>query len=124
DELVHKGPIRRSRRQGGRGKSSLPAHLPREEIRLAPTAEQLAAAGGTMRKWREERSEVLEYVPPRFKVLVYVREVWSNELGDVVTAPAPVKVLDKGLPGLELLVQILLAKFRDHVPLARQTRIY
>jgi transposase len=53
-----------------------------------------------------------------------VREVWSNELGDVVTGPAPVKVLDKGLPGLELLVQVVLAKFRDHVPLTRQTQIY
>lgn len=124
DELASEARPRRGRRQGGRGKGSLPAHLPREEIRLAPTAEQLADAGGTMRKWREERSEVLEYVPPYFKVLVYVREVWSNELGDVVTGPAPVKVLDKGLPGLELLIQVLLAKFRDHVPLTRQTRIY
>jgi transposase len=124
DELASNARPRLGRRQGGRGQGSLPAHLPREEIRLAPTAEQLVAAGGTMRKWREERSMVLEYVPPSFKVLVYVREVWSNDLGDVVTGPAPVKVLDKGLPGLELLVQILLAKFRDHVPLARQTRIY
>lgn len=124
DELASNARPRRGRRQGGRGQGSLPEHLPREEIRLAPTAEQLAAAGGTMRKWREERSMVLEYVPPSFKVLVYVREVWSNELGDVVTGPAPVKVLDKGLPGLELLVQVLLAKFRDHVPLSRQTRIY
>jgi hypothetical protein len=55
---------------------------------------------------------------------MYVRQVWSNELGDVVTGPAPVKVLDKGLPGLELLVQHVLAKFREHVLLARQTRIY
>lgn len=124
DERANHTRPRCGRRQGGRGQGSLPAHLPREEIRLAPTAEQLAAAGGTMRKWREERSMVLEYVPPSFKVLVYVREVWSNELGDVVTGPAPVKVLDKGLPGLELLVQVVLAKFRDHVPLARQTRIY
>jgi transposase len=123
-ERANEVEARRSRRQGGRGKRSLPAHLPREEIRLAPTAEELAAAGGTMRKWREERSEVLEYVPPYFKVLVYVREVWSNELGDVVTGPAPVKVLSKGLPGLALLVQVLLAKFCDHVPLTRQTRIY
>lgn len=123
-ERANEVEARRRRREGGRGKRSLPAHLPREEIRLVPTEEELAAAGGTMRKWREERSEVLEYVPPYFKVLVYVREVWSNELGDVVTGPAPVKVLSKGLPGLALLVQVLLAKFRDHVPLTRQTRIY
>lgn len=72
-EGAAKEPARR--RAGHRGCHSLPAHLPREEIRLQPTEEQLAATGGQMRKWREERSEVLEYVPARLKVLVYVREV-------------------------------------------------
>lgn len=114
----------RRRRCGRRGRGSLPAHLPRHEIRLQPTEEQLAATSGKMRKWREERSEVLEYEPARFHVLVYVREVWSNAQGEVVTAPAPVKVIDKGLPGPNLLVQVVLSKYRDHCPLTRQVAIY
>ena len=107
-----------------RGRRPLPAHLPREEIRITPTEEQLAATSGGMRKMGEERSEVLEYVPGHFKVLVYVREVWSNAYGEVVTAPVPVKLIAKGLPGPGLLVQVLLSKFRDKCPLTRQVDIY
>lgn len=107
-----------------RGRRPLPAHLPREEIRITPTEEQLAATSGGMRKMSEERSEVLEYVPAHFKVLVYVREVWSNSTGEIVTAPVPHKVIDKGLPGPGLLTQIVVAKYRDHLPLARQVQIY
>jgi hypothetical protein len=59
DELASNTRRRRGRRPGGRGKGSLPAHLPREEIRLAPTDEQLAAAGGTMRNWHEELAKCL-----------------------------------------------------------------
>jgi transposase len=77
-----------------------------------------------MRKGREERSEVLEYVPARLKVLAYVREVWSNAYGEVVTAPVPVKLIAKGRPGPALLVQVLLSKFRDKCPLTRQVDIY
>lgn len=121
-EGAAKEPARK--RSGHRGCQSLPAHLPREEIRLQPTEEQLAATGGQMRKWREERSEVLEYVPAHLKVLVYVREVWSNAYGEVVTAPVPVKLIAKGLPGPALLVQVLLSKFRDKCPLTRQVDIF
>lgn len=107
-----------------RGRKPLPPDLPREEIRLLPTAEQLAATSGKMSLVGEEKSEVLEYEPARFKVLVYVREVWSNDTGEIITAPAPDKVIDKGLPGPGLLTQVVVAKYRDHIPLNRQTTIY
>jgi transposase len=107
-----------------RGRRPLPAHLERVEIPLGPTAEQLAATSGNMRKMGEERSEVLEYIPAQFKVLVYVREVWSNNVGEIVTAPVPNKVIDKGLPGPGLLTQVVVSKYRDHLPLARQVHIY
>ena len=40
----------------------------------------------------EEHSEVLEYEPGRFKVRVYIREVWSNAVGEIVTVPVLAKV--------------------------------
>lgn len=106
------------------GRKRLPPELPREELRLQPTAEQLAQTSGNMSKIGEERSEVLEYVPGHFKVLVYVRETWSNPLGEIVTAPVPDKVIDKGLPGPGLLTQVVVSKYRDHLPLDRQVKIY
>lgn len=114
----------RRRRSGKRGRKALPAHLPREEIRITPTDEQLADISGEMKPFSETRSEVLEYVPAQFKVLVYIRETWSNDKGDIVTAPAPNKVIEKGLPGPGLLTQVVVAKFRDHAPLNRQVAIY
>lgn len=112
---------RRKKRKGGR--RPLPKDLPREEIRLAPTDEQVACLG-PMEKLGEERSEVLEYIPAQFKVLVYVRETWVSKDGVVVTADAPNKVIEKGLPGPGLLTQIVVSKYKDHAPLNRQTKIF
>lgn len=113
----------RSAKDRRRGRRALPADLPREEIRLTPTPEQLEGKG-TMTKVGEERSEVLEYEPASFKVLVYVRETWSDIEGQIVTAPVPNKVIAKGLPGPGLLTQIVLSKFEDHCPLNRQVKVY
>jgi len=114
-------PKPRKPRTGGR--RPLPAHLEREEIRLVPTPEQVEGKG-PMHKVGEQSSEVLDYVPAHFKVLHYVRETWSNTSGEIVTAPAPNKIIEKGIPGPGLLTQVVLSKFRDHCPLMRQTRIY
>ncbi len=107
------------KRRGG-GRQSLPDHLPRQEVRLVP--EQASQPG--MTKVSEERSEILEFVPAQFKVIVYVRETWSNLGGQIVTAPPPVKVIPKGIPGPGLLTQVVLSKYRDCVPLTRQCTIY
>ena len=113
----------RSAKERRHGRRKLPDDLPREEIRLCPTTEQLEGMG-RMSKVGEERSEVLEYEPAKFKVLVYIRETWSDAEGQIVTAPVPNKVIAKGLPGPGLLTQITLSKFEDHCPLNRQTRMY
>ena len=106
-----------------RGRQKLPAHLPREEVRLVPTPEQMAALGDTARKVGEERSEVLEYRPAQFTAVVHVREVWSNAYGDIIKAAVAGKVIDKGLPGPGLLAHVVVSKYRDHQPLSRQTRM-
>ena len=124
-ELPHDPPKPepKSAKERRRGRRPLPANLPREEVRLLPTPEQREGKG-TMTKVGEERSEVLEYVPAHFKVLVYVRETWSNDAGQIVTAPPPAKVIDKGMAGTGLLVHVVLSKYVDHLPLARQSRIF
>jgi len=116
-------PKPKSAKDRRRGRRPLPAHLMREEVRLSPTLEQTEGKGA-MHKVGEESSEVLEYEPARFKVIVYVRETWSNGKGDIVTAPAPLKIIDKGIPGPGLLTHVTLSKYIDHCPLARQTRIF
>ena len=114
---------RNAKERRGHGRRKLPADLPREVIAVPPTPEQLEGKHN-MSKVDVDRSEVLEYEPATFKVLVYEREIWSNDEGEIVTAPVPNKVIAKGLPGPGLLTQITLSKFEDHCPLNRQTRMY
>ena len=108
---------RRPRKERRRG---FPKDLPRQEIRLTPTAQQLEGKG-KVRKIDEETSEVLEYVPAKFKVLVYVREKWATETDEIVTAPAGTKVIEKGIAGPGLLTYMTVAKYRDHIPLGRMS---
>jgi transposase len=42
----------------------------------------------------------------------------------VVQAPAPQRVIDRGLPGPGLLAHVITAKFADHTPLYRQSQIF
>jgi transposase len=42
----------------------------------------------------------------------------------VVQAPAPQRVIDRGLPGPSLLAHVITAKFADHTPLYRQSQIF
>ncbi len=116
EELPDGVPARQPVKKTKRGRNKLPAHLPREEVRITPTEEQLAATSGEVKLVGKERSEVIEYKPAHFKVIQYIREVWSNKLGEIVTAPPAPKVIDKGLPGPGLLTQIVIAKYRDRVP--------
>src|SRR5690348_5518399 len=51
----------------------LPATLPRETETIAPNQEACPECGGTLRHLGEDVSEMLEYVPARFKVIRIVR---------------------------------------------------
>jgi transposase len=103
----------------------LPAELPREVETIAPTQEACPDCGGTLRPLGEDISEVLEYVPARFKVIRTVRPKLSCACcSRIVQEPAPNRPIDKGLAGPGLLAHVLVAKYADHLPLYRQSEIY
>jgi transposase len=103
----------------------LPAELPRETETIAPQQESCPDCGGTLRPLGEDVSEVLEYVPARFKVIRTVRPKLSCACcSRIVQEPAPHRPIDKGLAGPGLLAHVLVAKYADHLPLYRQSEIY
>jgi transposase len=103
----------------------LPAELPRETETIAPKQESCPDCGGTLRPLGEDVSEVLEYVPARFKVIRTVRPKLSCACcSRIVQEPAPHRPIDKGLAGPGLLAHVLVAKYADHLPLYRQSEIY
>lgn len=112
----------------GHGRKPLPASLPRETVPLTVLEQDRTCAlcGAAKAKIGEERSEVLEFVPAGFKVLVYAREKRACRpcQAEVSIAPAADKVIDGGLPGPGLLAQVLVAKYQEHQPLHRQSQTY
>lgn len=63
-------------------------------------------------------SEVLKYVPARFKVIRHVRPKWVRRCCELIAqAPSPSRPIARGLVGLGLLTHVLVSKFVDHLPL-------
>jgi transposase len=104
---------------------SLPDHLPRQTDIHQPEQESCPGCGGELRKLGEDVSEMLEYVPARFKVIRHVRPKLSCTNCDVIVqAEAPSRPIARGLAGAGLLAHVLVSKYADHQPLYRQAEIY
>jgi transposase len=102
----------------------LPAHLPRESVIHAPEA-TCPDCGTAMQRIGEDVSEMLEYVPARFKVIRHVRpKLGCACCQRIVQVPAPIRPIDRGLPGPGLLAHVAVSKFADALPLYRQAQIY
>jgi len=102
----------------------LPEHLPREEHVHQPACE-CPDCGAAMRRIGEDVSEMLEYVPERFKVLRHVRPKLACPACErIVQVEAPSRPIGRSYAGPGLLAHILTAKYADHLPLYRQEQIY
>ena len=120
EDAPDKAPKRKPRR------APLPEHLPRNEIiHTAPDADACSACGGAMGALGEDVTEILEYVPGRFRVVRHVRSKLACTCCDAISqAPAPALPVPRGRAGPNLLAHIVVSKFADHLPLYRQSRIY
>jgi len=105
-------------------RQALPAELTRVEIRHEPHSAN-CPCGCQMRLVREEVSEKLDYAPGTFTVERHVRPILACPKCERITqAPMPAYVIDKGLAAPGLLAHVLVAKYADHLPLARQEAIF
>ena len=114
----------------------LPAHLPREQRVHRPgatTAHRDAggqacgctACGGRLRQIGADVSEQLEYVPAHFKVIRHLRpKLACTKCQGIFQAAAPGRPIARGIAGPALLAHVMVAKYCDHLPLYRQSRIY
>src|SRR5215472_14509653 len=104
---------------------ALLAHLRREVRTHFPQHATCPCCSGELRKLGEDVSEMLEYMPASFFVIRHVRPKMScRKCSCVVQAPAPQRVIDRGLPGPGLLAHVITAKYADHTPLYRQSQIF
>jgi transposase len=83
------------------------------------------AQSGQLTQLGEDESEMLEYVPGRFKVIVAVRPKYlCGECNTISQVHAPSRPLAKRYAGPSLLAHVLTSKYGDHLPLYRQSEIY
>lgn len=108
------------------GRQSLPAHLPRVEKILACIPEQCVCGGcgaETVVMGYEE-SEQLDVEPAKYFVLVTKREKRAckqcEERG-VEAAPLPVRIIEKSLVSDQVVIDTMVAKYCDSLPLYRQS---
>ena len=110
-------------RRANRG--HLPAHLPREEVVIEPEAKSCPCCGGALHVIGEDRSERLDRIPAKFKVIVTRRPKYACRscTDGVVQAPAPNRLIEGGLPTEAFVADVLVSKYADHLPLYRQAQI-
>lgn len=103
----------------------LPEHLPREVRKYPPKQKACPDCGGGLKYLGEDVSEILEYIPARFKVIRQVRPKLACACCErIVQAEAPSRPIERGVAGPGLLAHVLVSKYCDHLPLYRQSEIY
>lgn len=94
--------------------------MPRKEVILPPDA----PVTSDMRRLPDQITEVLDYEPGRLVVIRYIRPCYIKDIDELacqkITAPRPERPISRCLAEPQLLAQIAIDKFCDHLPLYRQ----
>ena len=119
-------PQRKRRRHPGR--QELPAGLPRVERVLACPPEQCTCqtCGQPTTVIGYDVSKQLDVEPAKYFVVVTKREKRACkccEEGGVTAAPAPAQIIEKGLVSDRVVIDTVISKYSDHLPLYRQSAI-
>jgi transposase len=110
------------------GRQELPAGLPRVERVLACPPEQCTCqvCGQPTTVIGYDVSKQLDVEPAKYFVLVTKREKRACkccEEGGVTAAPAPAQIIEKGLVSDRVVIDTVISKYSDHLPLYRQSVI-
>lgn len=121
---------RRAARKVNRG--HLPAHLPREEIVIDPPNKACPCCGGDLHVIGEDRSERLDKVPAKYRVIVTRRPKYAcrqcektgaDDTAGIIQAAAPARLIEGGLPTEVLVADVVVSKYAWHLPLYRQAQM-
>jgi transposase len=121
-------PAESRKRRKHPGRQELPAELPRVERVIACAPEQCtcSACGQPTAVIGYDVSEQLDAEPAKYFVVVTKREKRACkhcEEGGVASAPAPARIIEKGLVSDRVVIDTVVAKYSDHLPLYRQSAI-
>lgn len=131
EQTIAQREAEREKRHSGECKAregrrpSLPAHLPREHVTVAPESTRCPCCGGAMHEIGEDTSERLDVVPAQFKVIVTHRPKLACRTceGKIVQAAAPAHLIASGIPTEAMVAHVLVSKYAWHLPLYRQSQM-
>lgn len=107
------------------GRRPMPEHLKRERIvhDLSAAEKHCDVCAQDLRPIGEESSERYEYIPAQMMVIEEVCKKYACEC-TVKTATKPSQPIEKSTAGAGLLTQVIVAKYADHLPLHRQSKMF
>lgn len=120
-EPITKAPARERKTHPGRER--LPEKLPRVEKVIACPEQTCKACGKETAVIGYDQSEQLDVEPARYLVRVIKREKRACrgcEHGTVTMAPLEPRIVEKGLASDAVVINTVVAKYCDHMPLYRQ----
>lgn len=125
EPLPPAAPLQPKRTRKHPGRQALPPDLARVErvIPCTPEQSRCVHCGEPTEVIGYEQSEQLDVEPAKYFVLVTKRE--KRGCGccqrGVVTAPTPTRIIEKGLVSDRIVIDTVIAKYCDHLPLYRQS---
>ena len=128
DETLESAEKTKPKRKGGHGRSKLPDHIERRVVERIDVDEPNCDSCDAERPIiRIETSERLNYVPP--KVVADVTEIvirgplpcdCDADAAKIVRPEMPSRPIDRGMPGVEMLLSVVIGKYLYHLPHYRQ----
>jgi transposase len=109
------------------GRQELPAGLPRVERMIPCTPEQCVCqnCGHEKTVIGYEQSEQLDVEPARYFVVTRREKRACRACAEGVSAaPLPVRIIDKSLVSDRVVIDTIVNKYSDHLPLYRQARFW
>jgi transposase len=123
-EPVVQTPVRE--RKSHPGRKQLPENLPRVEKVIRCQEQNCRCCGRETTVIGYDESEQLDVEPARYFVLITKREkraCRNCEQGAVAMAPLQTRIVEKGVASDAVVIQTIVSKYCDHVPLYRQAMI-
>lgn len=122
DEVAAPLVVKSARKSGGR--VPLPSHFPRHTVDHQPRPCSTGCNGPSV-QIDEAVTEVLDYVPVRFRVIRHVRpRLVCRSCEQIRQAPAVDLPLPKVMASSALLAHLVVSRFVDHQPWHRQSVIF
>ncbi|MCE9635117.1 MAG: IS66 family transposase [Planctomycetes bacterium] len=118
-------PVPPKKKRTPHGRKPLPANIERRRVEIPPVTTCCPDCAKDLVRIGEEVTEELGYEPARRFVTEHVRGKYvCRECEKVAeTAPLPERAADRVRPGATVLADLVVKKYDDHLPLARQEKI-